>query len=359
MIKVLTHIHNYLPGAATGADIMACAINTYLADNGFDVTVAIDNCPEDYVYNNHKVTSNKVLLGEKYEAADLILTHLVFRRECSQIAERFGKPIFHVVHNTEVTSLPPGKPDNYLIYNSQWVADAVNFNLESIVCNPPTFIEDWANDKDHFTAPFISMINLTHNKGPEILKMLSMHFTSLKFMGVRGSYGEQFQQNLQNVSYEHYTNNIKSIYDQTKILLVPSISESWSICAAEAMASGIPVVCSDLPGLRENCGDAAMYCTGNRSFIDAIELLHKPEVYYSYVEKGLRRAEEKNHLRQLEKLLNFIKSKIKNNEVNEKIIKPEKKQIVPAKEKVEVKIEKEKKQRPSAAPYKKHKNELK
>jgi glycosyltransferase involved in cell wall biosynthesis len=49
-------------------------------------------------------------------------------------------------------------------------------------------------------------------------------------------------------------------YKHAQLLLFPSLSESSGLPPIEAMSFGCPVVVSDIPGLRERCGDAAVYC---------------------------------------------------------------------------------------------------
>jgi glycosyltransferase involved in cell wall biosynthesis len=41
--------------------------------------------------------------------------------------------------------------------------------------------------------------------------------------------------------------------------VMPSLSEGFGLPALEAMASRVPVVCSDIPVLKEVCGDNALY----------------------------------------------------------------------------------------------------
>ncbi len=50
------------------------------------------------------------------------------------------------------------------------------------------------------------------------------------------------------------------LYSGALCLLMPSRYEGFGYPALEAMACGCPVVCSDIPALREVCGDAARYC---------------------------------------------------------------------------------------------------
>ena len=73
---------------------------------------------------------------------------------------------------------------------------------------------------------------------------------------------------------------------------MPSHYESWGRTATEAMSSGIPVICTDLPGLRENCGNAAEYCKQDRieQWVQAIRNVE--ENYEICSNKAYARADE-------------------------------------------------------------------
>ena len=53
---------------------------------------------------------------------------------------------------------------------------------------------------------------------------------------------------------------LEAHYDAAAVLLFPSFHEASGLPPVEAMAHGCPVVVSDIPALRERCGDAALYC---------------------------------------------------------------------------------------------------
>jgi glycosyltransferase involved in cell wall biosynthesis len=51
-----------------------------------------------------------------------------------------------------------------------------------------------------------------------------------------------------------------SQYRNAKCFLFPSLYESSGLPPVEAMACGCPVLASDIPALKERCGDAALFC---------------------------------------------------------------------------------------------------
>lgn len=323
-MKLLLHTHTYAHSASSGADIYAERICTWLAER-CQVRVIVDNCAGEYVYKNHVVASNKFRIAENYEWCDVVITNLVTNNQAVQLSERFKKPIFHIVHNDQMPFIKPSN-NAYIIYNSFWLSKHRPLSFPSIVVQPPTWVKDWK----HTSGEYITLINLTHNKGAQTFHALAQAMPQYKFMGVMGGYGQQYMQPLPNIKRVPFTHDMQSIYDQTKVLVIPSFKESWSLCASEAQACGIPVVCNDLPGLRENLCDSAVYVTGTRGYMDAI----RSDLSWC-TEAGLGRAyeREKNHTLQLENLYSFMENALS----KEKVLKP----VI--KEKVEVKPVREKK----------------
>jgi glycosyltransferase involved in cell wall biosynthesis len=92
--------------------------------------------------------------------------------------------------------------------------------------------------------------------------------------------------------------DVRRIYDQCDIVLVPSRAESFSLVTAEAMLNGIPVVASDLDPLRDLLSSATadgaglLFTTGDApEAVDAIRrLVSDPDLRRRMGAEGQHRA---------------------------------------------------------------------
>lgn len=88
--------------------------------------------------------------------------------------------------------------------------------------------------------------------------------------------------------------DLAPIMREARLFLFPSLYESFGIPPLEAMLSGTPVVCSDLPILKEILGDAARYADPKdpAAFAAACaELLREEAVWREQVRRGHARAD--------------------------------------------------------------------
>ena len=82
------------------------------------------------------------------------------------------------------------------------------------------------------------------------------------------------------------------VYARTKVLLMPSVYESFGRTAVEAMVSGIPVIAHPTPGLCEALADAGIYA--HRDDLDAWQAalggVLRPEAWQTASDKAAKRA---------------------------------------------------------------------
>jgi glycosyltransferase involved in cell wall biosynthesis len=227
---------------------------------GHSVTVVVKGreVPDDfepYEIDGVKVTTDKRTLNH----IDVLVTHLDMTEEAEQIAEKRNIPLIQIFHND---SRPhTAKRCDLAIYNTNWILqDApMPFPCKSIVVHPPIWADDYRVDTSD--AQYITLVNLQRPKGVEMFYCLAANMPELQFLGVKGSYGQQIMppQGLKNVTILENQTDMRNVYRNTKILLMPSSYESYGRCAVEAAVSGIPTIAHRTKGLYEALGESGTY----------------------------------------------------------------------------------------------------
>lgn len=201
---------------------------------------------------------------------DLIITHLGGIPRARRLAAQWpGVPLVHLVHNTsEATVGFLAQNPDFVIFNSNWVRGYHETRKKSNKRNPSIWpsvvVRPPALD---FPAPLarpggkVTLVNLVANKGTDVFYCLAEAFPEQEFLAVQGGYEQDKQlfRYLPNVTFRNYSENLNDIYGDTSILVVPSIYESYSRCAVEAMSRGIPVIASSTLGLQECLGGIPTY----------------------------------------------------------------------------------------------------
>lgn len=98
-----------------------------------------------------------------------------------------------------------------------------------------------------------------------------------------------------NVRFQQRVSDMRSIYSQTRLLLVPSVwEEGFGMVAIEAQSCGIPVIASARGGLPESVGDGGILIQDYRNveaWVEAIgKVLGDKTVYQVWAGRALRHA---------------------------------------------------------------------
>lgn len=81
--------------------------------------------------------------------------------------------------------------------------------------------------------------------------------------------------------------NFAEFYGSLKLFVYPTRDEACCMAVANAQAAGVPVICQDIPALRETTGGFAIFCHGPRDFEHAVaDYLHHPERYAEMAVRG-------------------------------------------------------------------------
>lgn len=258
-VRVLAVVHGWFPNLAAGSERMLQHMLDALPRDEFEVQILSQGTadpqgfPDDYVYEGTRV---KVGYVPDY-VPDLIITHHgPASRVTSGLVEMFPRvPIVAVFHN-ERLDIPDILALNaeLNVYNTKWVKAAIGHN--GLVIHPPLEYERHHVDS---TGDAVTLVNLQENKGVNTFRRLIERMPDVDFLGVQGTHGTQVPIEAPNYSFQPVTQDMRDVWHETKILLAPSEYESFGMVAAEACASGIPVIAHPTPGLVECLGSAGIF----------------------------------------------------------------------------------------------------
>lgn len=309
-MRVIARFHAYPPTHCAGAEMMASELLSALAERGHDVQVWLS------VYNGQRkpydVGGVQVIpeaarldLGKVVKSAHVVISHLENVRPAGALARGWGRPFVVLCHNTfEATWRNMCAGTTALaVYNSRWMQESAERWLtdhpkahrpgRGIVVRPPVVASDYATmPGDHLT-----LINLYGSKGGAVFWELVERMPDRRFLGVLGAYGDQIVKDAPNVEIlGHIPGHqmAEQVYGRTRVLLMPSVYESWGRTGVEALASGIPVVAHPTPGLRESLGDAGIFVDRDDidGWVSALRDLEDPATWQAASDRALLRSKD-------------------------------------------------------------------
>lgn len=293
----------------------------HLREAGHDTLVVATQeleAPDEWVFEGTRVvrpTSRRTAFGHISDyRPDVVLTHHGETLYAVNYAGYFQTPVVQVVHNDmKPTDRYLEMGADYVIYNTFHLRDHYShFNYPSSILHPPVYAED------HATTPgdHVTLINLNENKGAKIFYELAMRMPDVKFLAVEGGHGPQIFEAHPNVVFQQQTTDMKNdVWARTRILLTPSIYESYGMVAVEAMASGIPVIAHPTFGLKESLDYAGTF--HDRDDLESWErtirhLLEDKKAWKEKSEKALKRSAELNPETELENITRDLESLVSN-----------------------------------------------
>lgn len=307
-MKLLAHVHGYGPIHNAGAEMMLHHTLRWFVERGHECIVLTppqmlrDGLAEDViegvVVRGHWTQAQQ---DQWYREADVIITHLDLSPRVSRWAAKAGRPVVHIIHNPtslNVYPLEEGHVD-LAIFNSYSLAMAhYKINPPATVLYPPVFARDYTDleEADPASRVYHTLLNLNENKGGPFMGTLAQMDVTIPYQAVGGCYDQQHIPHSPNILFTAHTSDVLSVYRRTKVLLVPSHSETWGRVAIEAMHHGIPVIANSecvSEGFREALEDAVVWAprSSPAAWMDAIRGLGDPVRYHDYQIRGKRRAQ--------------------------------------------------------------------
>jgi glycosyltransferase involved in cell wall biosynthesis len=277
-IRMLWIVHSYVPYVNAGSEVCAHQLNTFLMTMPYkyDIWVACPGYP--------KQTYEGVRCFDLYDTDTfrkvLATTHIlhshsyIYRKQMCFLSKKTGIPFVEWVHTDNYIRAvqrwedPRMQTRHWTVFNSDSLMSSRK-DLDPMQCrilNPPVDYRQYRVTERN--PVYVTLSNVNENKGGHLLIQLARAMPDLQFQGILGGYRSQIiQEGVPNLRYIENTTEIRDIYAQTWVLLMPSREETWGRSAVEAMSSGIPVVAAKTPGLLECCSGAALFC--DRDDVDA------------------------------------------------------------------------------------------
>jgi glycosyltransferase involved in cell wall biosynthesis len=289
-VRVLAMLHLYTPVHNAGAELMAHAMLRSLAAAGHQVDVILSRdhyeIREPYTHDGVTVHPRRhkgdplQWIADPRRRPDVIVTHLENTERASVLGQQHNIPVIHLLHNTfEQTKRDLRRGPALAVANTDWMAEDVTAwwlwrhgaarpMPPLTVVRPPVVIDDYATTPGNR----VTLINLCADKGVDVFYSLAKRFPRRKFLGVAGAYGTQVRLDLPNVEIVDHVRGDRirdEVYARTRVLLMPSVYESFGRCAVEAACSGIPTIAHPTAGLLESLGTAGTFV--DREDIDGWE----------------------------------------------------------------------------------------
>ena len=319
---LLWQMPSYLPDTRAGSEIMAHRINSFLKERMplMNIVVAVTKvAPSVRMYENVHVVQwtdelvrsfSPMLVLTQYDVGDRAKG---FTRCGVEVLEMIHTPHFakHFVSWVRRCRDRTSRRLLRVVYNTEWLRTKFPVkSMQSRVLHPPV---DFRLYPRADSGDSVLLFNCSKEKGGDTFVAIAKRMPQYTFIGVLGAYGVQIKCLQQpNLQYVDCCSDIRPLLQRARVVVMPSTEESYGMVAVEAMASGVPVVCSDTDGLRESCGEAATIVK-DRSDVDewcrAIDKLFSDQEHHaSSSDASLRRAKMLDPLPRLASFADWILS---------------------------------------------------
>lgn len=189
-----------------------------------------------------------------------------------------------------------------IIANSNYLGNRYEdyYGIETDTVYPFVNLEDYSVEKK---GDKILHVNPIEDKGIRITLEVAERMPEEEFIIAGTTKKQEIREKmdeLENVDYLGYVDDMKDAYSQTKIVLVPSKWEAYGRIPIEAGASGIPTIATSKGGLPESVGNQELIVEDSADkFVEKIKEVE--ENYGKFSEKARENSKEKSQHKQLEK----------------------------------------------------------
>lgn len=295
-VKIVAWIHYGIPYRRAGSETMLHTMMRTLHTAGLGVLVVCSSMPDappswevdgvPYV----RLGTQPAELFLRRMRPDVLVTHHNYAAHATAVAKEIGARSVMLMHSDldyAARSLI-SRPD-LLILNAAWVRASLATRYVEVEATPTLVVHPPVVPEEHrteVTGDRVTLVNLSSDKGVETWRKVAYALPDLPFLGIAGAHGQQLTLPCPpNAAIMGQTSDMRGdVWARTRVLLMPSLYESFGMAAVEALASGIPVIAHPTPGLREALGDGA-------TFIDRADTAAWTRAVQELYEDGPRRAQ--------------------------------------------------------------------
>jgi len=293
---------SFLPTTFAGSEISAYETIKYMRSRGHTVSIFVNNwkVSEYDGFKIHKYDVTDSLCKKEISETDIVFFQMGYSPKNIELLKERSNTVFVFTHLIEPQPwlLQQKMPFPVtVVYNSHMTQDSMPSLHPNMRMIPYVETNKFKGLRQTtINNDIVCLINCNKNKGGDMLTSLAEKMPDVQFMGVKGGYSSQVVvSNIQNLTYIENQKDITVIFKKIGILIMPSKDETWGRTAVEAMASGVPVIHSESPGLVECVGGAGIMCMHDDedAWIDAIRRLIGDRAYRERLRQyGFKRTEE-------------------------------------------------------------------
>ncbi|MBY8343410.1 MULTISPECIES: glycosyltransferase family 4 protein [Streptomyces] len=294
-MSIVARVYGYPPDHNAGSEWMLHSMLRPLAERGHRVEVWLSH--PGRIEKNYEIDGVQVVpyqegmdFAAHAQKADVLLSHFENVPLMAGLARDRLIPLAVICHDNFAVSFHNAAGADLVVYNSEWIRrDGEIFYARypreflprnSIVVRPPVIAEEYHTQP----GDCATLVNLNPDKGGEVFWQIAAWTPEWNFLGVRGAYGRQVMPpprlpNCEVVDGVPGQRMREHVYSRSRVVLMPSLYESWGRVAVEAFASGIPVVAHPTPGLVESLGEAGIFAYRDdlNAWIHALSSLRDPD----------------------------------------------------------------------------------
>jgi glycosyltransferase involved in cell wall biosynthesis len=294
---------SFIPTTFAGSEISAYETLKYFQARGHTIIIFVKiwKVSEYNGLKIHKYDETTSFYKNHIKNCDVVFFQMGDEAKNLQVFQNIHKPVYvfiHVVNSYQWLIQQKMRFPITVVYNSNMTQDTIPTIYDNMRMIPYVNTSKFKKLRElTIQNDVVCLINCNKNKGGELLVTLAYNMPDVQFLGVKGGYSNQIIEKTapSNLTYIENQEDITVVFKKIGILIMPSTNETWGRTAVEAMASGVPVIHSEAPGLVECIDGAGILCNRNDedAWVEAIRRILGDRAYRERLRQyGFKRITE-------------------------------------------------------------------